>query len=143
MAGSTGGQSIPQGLAVEFFKEQLGPELLQATESAASVLLLAGCLKFVTVLRNILPRELVMVIVPLLPQLLKVEHPLIHSYAAICGNVLTAVQDRMPQGWRPRYSREQLGPILLQMIPTLLQLLEVLRVALSPKSSSKISFSWL
>lgn len=126
MAGSTAGQSIPGGLATEFFKEQLASELLKLESplGGPAVLLKAGCLKFVTVLRNILPAEVVGTVLPVLPRLLQAEHPLIHSYAAICGNVLTAVQDRTPQGWRPRYSREHLGPILLQMIPILLQLLE-------------------
>lgn len=135
MAGSTAGQRItsPGGLATEFFKEQLGPELLAVQEpprgtSVEAVLFKAACLKFITVLRNILPAELVLGIVPRLPLLLQAEHPLLHSYAAICGNVLTTVQDRVgDQGrpaWRQRYSREQLGPVFIEMIPMVLQLLE-------------------
>eukprot|EP00913_Durusdinium_trenchii_P025173 g23632.t1 len=135
MAGSTGGQSIqsPGGLATEFFKEQLGPELLavqappQGT-SVEAVLFKAACLKFLTVLRNILPAELMLGVLPVLPLLLQAEHPLLHSYAAICANVLTTVQERVHEPgalplWRPRYRREQLGPMLLQMIPTMLQIL--------------------
>ena len=135
MAGSTGGQrfTVPGGLATEFFKEQLGPELLTVQEpprgtTVEAVLFKAACLKFITVLRNILPAELVLGIVPRFPLLLQAEHPLLHSYAAICSNVLTTVQDRVTeQGsslWRPRYTRQQLGPVLMEMIPSLLRLLE-------------------
>ncbi|CAJ1454444.1 unnamed protein product [Effrenium voratum] len=62
MAGS--GKSIgPGGLAGEFFKHQLGPELLAVREaprgtSVEAVLFKAACLKFLTVLRNVLPAAL-------------------------------------------------------------------------------------
>ncbi|CAJ1408213.1 unnamed protein product [Effrenium voratum] len=127
MAGS--GKSIgPGGLAGEFFKHQLGPELLAVREaprgtSVEAVLFKAACLKFLTVLRNVLPAKLVLGVVPILPTLMQAEHPLLHTYAAICGNVLTTVQEKVEGASRPRFGREQLGPVLQQMLPTLLRIL--------------------
>lgn len=127
MAGSSAGKTIstPGGIAGEYFRDQVAPEILSPGQPQTSegILFKAACLKYVTVLRNILSVEMVRGILPVLPNLLQAQHPLLHTYAGICANVLTIVQDRSEGGpWKPRYDQPTLGPVLLQMMPQLLRL---------------------
>eukprot|EP00438_Fugacium_kawagutii_P010922 Skav211533 [mRNA] locus=scaffold352:404086:421683:- [translate_table: standard] len=145
--GGTGGGT--GGLATEFFKEQLGPELLTVQEPPRGTALGVSSSEDAELVLGVLPRLPLLLQAPQdLPSELpnssigpKAEHPLLHSYAAICANVLTTVQDRVvsDQGaeshadtmecacgrsaWRPRYQRDMLGPVVIEMMPILLQLL--------------------
>lgn len=111
------------GIIEQFFNSQVAPEL-NAEPVTDKVVLRASCLKFVTVLRAQIPAHCVLGVLPAVSRHILAENPVVHTYAAVCVNVLTTVTDPVPGSKRkPRYDPQQVYPVLCQMVLPMLRIL--------------------
>lgn len=82
----------------QFFVSQVEPELQAAQMSANRALFRASCLKFVGQMRTRLPKPCLLAILPAVSRHSLAENPVVHTYAAVCANLVTTVQDCMSGG---------------------------------------------
>lgn len=108
---------------IDFFTSLVSPELKSEPVASKSILR-ASCLKFVTVFRNQLPRELIGDVLPAICRHIMAESPVVHTYAAICVEKLLTVKDRGPQGQVGlRYDPASMKSSLLQMVEPILRII--------------------
>ncbi|WCJ36132.1 Exportin-2 [Euphorbia peplus] len=89
-----------------FFLQAILPEL-QSQDVNGFPLLKAGALKFLTVFRSLIPKLLVVQLLPDLVRFLGSESNVVHSYAASCIEKMLLVKD---EGGRPRYTSADVAP---------------------------------
>lgn len=109
---------------VDFFGALVSPELVAEPITQNSVLR-ASALKFVTVFRNQLPRDLIGNVLPAICRHTQSPSPVVHTYAAICVEKLIGVRDRPnPQGPSClRYDPASMHTCLLPMIEPILRII--------------------
>ncbi|XP_043716117.1 exportin-2 [Telopea speciosissima] len=91
-----------------FFSTVIVPEL-QSQDVNSFPMLKAGALKFFTMFRNQIPKDVAIALMPNVIHFLGAESNVVHSYAASCIEKLFLVKD---EGGRPRYSSSDINPFL-------------------------------
>eukprot|EP00445_Apocalathium_hangoei_P036695 CAMPEP_0203945012 /NCGR_PEP_ID=MMETSP0359-20131031/80633_1 /ASSEMBLY_ACC=CAM_ASM_000338 /TAXON_ID=268821 /ORGANISM="Scrippsiella Hangoei, Strain SHTV-5" /LENGTH=974 /DNA_ID=CAMNT_0050876113 /DNA_START=78 /DNA_END=2998 /DNA_ORIENTATION=+ len=108
----------------QFFTSQVAPELQAEQLPKQRELLRASCLKFVTVLRTVLPAPCVLGILPSVSKHILAENPVIHTYAALCANLVSSMQEPGQDGQRRnRFDAQTLRPCLAPMVMPMLHIL--------------------
>ncbi|XP_042497711.1 exportin-2-like [Macadamia integrifolia] len=98
-----------------FFGSVIVPEL-QSQDVNSFPMLKAGALKFFTMFRNQIPKDVVIALMPNVVHFLGAESNVVHSYAASCIEKLFLVKD---EGGRPRYSSSDINPFLPVLMTSL------------------------
>jgi len=109
---------------VDFFHGLVAADLMQAPPPAGkSPVLRASCLKFVTVFRNQLPKEIIGSVLPGICGHIAASNPVVHTYAAICIEKLLTVKERNAQGVKLgfRYDATEMKGSLLPMVDPILR----------------------
>ncbi|XP_042504800.1 exportin-2-like [Macadamia integrifolia] len=89
---------------------------LQSQDVNSFPMLKAGALKFFTMFRNQIPKEVAIALVPHVVRFLGSESNVVHSYAASCIEKLLLVKDEVG---RPRYTSLDINPFLLVLMNNL------------------------
>lgn len=111
---------------VDFFHGIVAAELNQAPPPAGKApVLRASCLKFITVFRNQLPKEVIGSVLQGICKHIAAPDPVVHTYAAICIEKLLTVKERNAQGLRmgSRYDPVEMKASLLQMVDPILRII--------------------
>lgn len=112
---------------LDFFNGIVAGELQQAPPQGGQKppILRASCLKFITVFRNQLPREVVGSVLQSVCKHIAAESAVVHTYAAICIEKLLTVKERNGQGnvVGPRYQPAEVKDCVLQMVNPILQII--------------------
>jgi exportin-2 (importin alpha re-exporter) len=112
---------------VDFFNGIVAPELRQPLPQGGGKppILRASCLKFLTVFRNQLPREIIGSVLAQICTHITADNPVVHTYAAICIEKLLTVKERNAQGVSTglRYQPAEMKDSLLQMVNPILQII--------------------
>lgn len=112
----------------EFFTNLVAPELTGPDPITQRSILRASCLKFITVFRNQLAREQVGAVLPAICRHVSAENAVVHTYAAICLEMLIGVKDKNAQGQTAfRYDPAVMKPSLLQVVDPMLQTIAAMR----------------
>lgn len=96
---------------VDFFNQHIAPEL-QAAKGGAHPVIRADALKFLTMFRQQIPKNIVASFLPALVQLLSADENVVHSYAANCFERLLTVRDGPGA---PRYASADIAPLSQQL----------------------------
>jgi len=117
--------SINAGIVEQFFTSQVAPELQAEQLPKNKELIRASCLKYVTVLRTVLPTQCVLGITPCVTKHILAENPVIHTYAAVCANLISAMKDSAGNNGqkKSKFEPQVLRPFLL---PTVVPMLHIL-----------------
>ncbi|KAK9056120.1 hypothetical protein SSX86_027208 [Deinandra increscens subsp. villosa] len=117
-----GGASVSTDLVdVEsFFRSVIVPEL-QGQDVNAFPMLKAGALKFFTMFRVLIPKQVAMALLGDVVRFLSSDVNVVHSYAASCIEKLLLVKDN---GVQSRYTSLDIGPILPVLMTNLFGALE-------------------
>ncbi|KAJ4953375.1 hypothetical protein NE237_030207 [Protea cynaroides] len=112
-----GGSSVSTDLVdvQSFFGSVIVPEL-QSQDVNSFPMLKAGALKFFTMFRNQIPKEVAIALIPHVVRFLGSESNVVHSYAATCIEKLLLVKAEVG---RPRYSSSDVNPFLLVLMNNL------------------------
>ncbi|KAF6136161.1 hypothetical protein GIB67_001570 [Kingdonia uniflora] len=100
-----------------FFISNIVPEL-QNADVNGSPMLKAGSLKFFTVFRNQIPKNVAIALMPDLIRFLTAESNVVHSYAASCIEKLLLVKD---EGGRARYNSQDIDQFLPMLMTNLFE----------------------
>lgn len=109
---------------VDFFHGIVGAELRQDPPQAGKPpVLRASCLKFITVFRNQLPKDVIGSVLQGICRHIAAPDPVVHTYAAICIEKLLTVRERNAQGDKMgfRYSPAEMKDSLLPMVEPILR----------------------
>jgi len=129
------GQTQREGVTVvnpnvnilDFFNGIVAGELRQEPPQAGAKppILRASCLKFITVFRNQLPREIVGSVLQSICKHIAAESAVVHTYAAICIEKLLTVKERNGQGTvvGTLYKPAEMKDSVLQMVNPILQII--------------------
>merc|ERR1719181_2056342 len=91
---------------------------------ATHPVLKTSCLKYITIFRNQLPKDMVMQLFPHIVANVKTDKVVLHTYAANCIEKLLITKDKDATGRSVRrFDPGQLKPTLQQAIDPLMQLL--------------------
>ncbi|KAJ0590304.1 putative importin-beta domain, exportin-2, armadillo-like helical, exportin-2, central [Helianthus annuus] len=117
-----GGASVSTDLVdVEsFFRSVIVPEL-QGQDVNAFPMLKAGALKFFTMFRVLIPKQIALALLGDVVRFLSSDVNVVHSYAASCIEKLLLVKDN---GVQSRYTSVDIGPILPVLMTNLFGALE-------------------
>ncbi|KAH7519468.1 exportin-2 [Ziziphus jujuba] len=112
-----GGTSVSTDLVdvQNFFGSVIVPEL-QSQDVNGFPMLKAGALKFFTMFRNHIPKNVAVQLFPDLIRFLGAESNVVHSYAASCIEKLLLVKD---EGGRPRFTAVDISPFFLVLMEKL------------------------
>lgn len=119
-------QVNPNVNVLDFFHGIVAAELRQEPPPAGKPpVLRATCLKFITVFRNQLPKEIIGSILQGICKHIMTPNPVVHTYAAICIEKLLTVKERNAQGLSIgfRYDPAQMKDCLLQTVDPTLQII--------------------
>ncbi|KAI4303422.1 hypothetical protein MLD38_039056 [Melastoma candidum] len=121
-AGSGGGVASTDLVDVQsFFTSVIVPEL-QTKDVNDFPLLKAGALKFFTLFRHQIPKDVVLQLIPDLVRFLTAASCVVHSYAANCIEKLLLVKD---EGGKARYNSLDIAPVLPAMMTNLFAALAI------------------
>ncbi|RAL50876.1 hypothetical protein DM860_005232 [Cuscuta australis] len=117
-----GGTSVSTDLVdVEsYFGTVIVPEL-QSQDVNAFPMLKAGALKFFTMFRNLIPKQIALALLPDVIRFLGADSNVVHSYSASCIEKLLLIKE---DGARARYTASDISPFLLVLMTNLFNALK-------------------
>lgn len=110
---------------VDFFNGIVAAEIRQDPPTGKAPVLRASCLKFLTVFRNQLPKDIIGSVLPNICRHIACQDPVVHTYAAICIEKLLTVKEKNAQGAPVglRYTPEEMKANLLQTVDPILRII--------------------
>lgn len=126
LSNKTGGSIID---VQSFFTSVIVPEL-QGQDVNSTPVLKAGALKFFTVFREQIPKQIAVTLLPDVVRFLAAESNVVHSYAANCIEKLLLVKDSAPGlnaavSSHPRYGATDINPYLPSLLNNLFNALKL------------------
>ncbi|XP_065062318.1 exportin-2-like [Rhopilema esculentum] len=106
---------------VDFFKSHIAPDL-QSPNVDEYPVLKADAIKYVITFRSVLPRNLILSVIPFLVNMIKAKNPVVHSYAA---NAVERIMTLRSPGGGPPLSAAELRTVKEQLFANLFNALEM------------------
>jgi len=106
---------------VDFFKSHIAPDL-QSPDVDEYPVLKADAIKYVITFRSVLPRDVILSVLPYMVNLIKAKSPVVHSYAA---NAVVRILTLRNPGGGPPISAAELRTVKEQLFQNLFSAMEI------------------